>query len=327
MSTRPDLADAPDLIPDADGLDLPVAEHVPMDLDDLCAPDEDALSGLLEDDGDAVTDLSFLDAPEPGSLQLDDPEALDDDPSVQGFLPPPEHPRGEQGFLLLTTDEKDIRGRMLTSEEHDRDGVTRGEAALRDWRIKAGLRDKETSEREFERRSRRNARLGATVGAAALTGLLVWAGSVVLSPNTDQPKPPPVTPEVLAAVATPLEVPVDAAEAVAQVVTVPTQLWAPPVHAETLKSWVVDDYRYWQFDFSSAGPMSLRWVDAAGATQLDDTQCNNRVDAEVGRCYVGRNLERFRALVQNGAAAGTWTLVGCVDGRCGPVTDFEVPAG
>ncbi|MCP4810159.1 MAG: hypothetical protein GY913_24475 [Proteobacteria bacterium] len=315
MSSRSEpLLDSPE-IAEADGLDLPVPEHVPMDLDEMCLAEEDA--------GDDITDLSFLDAPEPMSLEPvedDVEELLEDDPSVQGFLPPPDHPRGEQGFLLLTTDEQDIRGRMLITSEDERDGLSRGENALRDWRIKAGLRDKEAAEREFELRARRRVRMGVAAGLVALIGAAAWTTTMLLDPPTAEPKPPPITPAVLAAVAGPAAAP----ELVDNVVTVPTRLWAPPVHDETLKSWVVDDYRYWQFDFASAGPMELRWMDPSGAVQLDDYRCDNRIDADLGRCYVGRNLERFRALVANGAPAGAWTLVGCVDGRCGPVTTFEV---
>lgn len=298
-----------------DGLDLPVPEHVPMDLDDMCLADEDV--------SDEITDLSILEAPDPMSLDAEafDDEELEDDPSVQGFLPPPDHPRGEQGFLLLSTDEAEIRGRMVTTPEAERDGVTRGESALRDWRIKAGLRDKEAAERQYEERARRRLRVGVTAGVVALAAVGAWGVSMVLDPPVAEPKPPPITPEVLAAVATPATT----AAIVDNVVTVPTQLWAPPVQDETLKSWVVEDHRYWQFDFQSPGTMELRWLDPTGQIRLDDYECTNRVDADVGRCYVGRNLERFRALVDQGAPAGDWTLVGCVDGRCGPVATFEVP--
>ncbi|HJN78191.1 MAG TPA: hypothetical protein QGF58_30040 [Myxococcota bacterium] len=294
-------------LPELDGLDLPKPEHVPGDLEDL----------YEEDVSDEITDVDRFDVPEPRNLE------------PQGYLPPPDHPKDdslveqrvrETGCVLLSTDEEAIRAHMLYEGTRTERDLDRGEDALLRWRLKSGQRQREHAERTaFENAGRRKA-----VGSAMFVGLVlggsVWV-AVLLGDATTQPESPlpELTPAVLAAVAAPVVVPPVITEVDGgTLVEVQTELWTPPVIEGSYRSWDNDGHRFWQFDFASEDPMNLRWVDPAGEVRLDDTVCDNRIDGATGRCYVGRNIARFAD-----APDGEWTLVGCLDARCGPVSTFE----
>jgi len=272
-----DTANTKDLIdnalPERDGLDLPVPEHTPEDIEAL------------------------YDAPEPKSLV--------------------EQRIRETGFVLLNTEEENLRSELLDAIEPERERL--GEEGLLRWRLKSGQRRREHAERiAFERFERRKG-IGAGLFIGLLFGGAAWA--VVLFGDATPADPDiTLTPEVLAAVAAPVEVPPTITEVDGgTLVEVQTELWTPPVVDGTYKTWEDDGHRFWQFDFESEGMMSLRWVDPSGAVRLDDTECTNRIDGDTGRCYVGRNLARFAD-----APEGDWTLVGCLDGRCGPVSNFSL---
>ena len=289
----------------------------------------------------------LYEAPDPASLEPADPYDelegdADSDTDVRGFLPPPEAPRGlneglpeleqdESGFQALSTDESHVRERMLwtarEADEADRNKVpTRGENALRDWRLKSGNKRREHAERQAaEKRTNRNSLgLGLAIGLAiGLLGLgVVWA----LGGSEETAAPVEAittgTPTEATLVPTP-----EAAAPTTPVAETPVQAgWTPPLVDGTYMSWAAEDHLYWQFDYASEQTLRLRWLDAAGAVALDDTECG-RIDGAMGRCYVGRSVERFEWLVRQGAAGGTWTVEACQGADCGVIDTFEVGSG
>lgn len=301
-------------LPERDGLDLPVSEHVPEELEALYEED------ILDD----ITDVDLFDVPEPQNLEL----PTDDDEEPQGYLPPPGHPKGgdsvvaqrirDTGFVMLTTDEEAVRSHLIYEGTRAERDLGRGEDALLRWRLKTGVRQREAAERVAYQRQERRKAIGAGLFCGLILGGAVWA-AVLLSDATPQVDDSPViTAEVLAAVAAPVEIPARFSEVEGgTLVEVPTELWSPPLVDGSYKSWDDDGHRFWQFDYTSESAMALSWVDPSGAVRLDDTTCDNRIDGTTGRCYVGRNLARFAD-----APEGDWTLVGCLDGRCGPVSTF-----
>ncbi len=97
----------------------------------------------------------------------------------------------------------------------------------------------------------------------------------------------------------------------------------PRVKGE-LKTFYYDDHFWWQFDFESPDPLVLRWIAPDGAVGLEGYSCVNRINSEVGRCYVGQHLTRFVS------KPGMWKLQACSDKEytsCAVVNEFEVQEG
>ena len=97
----------------------------------------------------------------------------------------------------------------------------------------------------------------------------------------------------------------------------------PRVKGE-LQTFYFDDHFWWQFDFQSPDPLVLRWIAPDGAVGLDGYSCANRINSEVGRCYVGQHLTRFAS------KPGMWKLQACSNmdyTACAVVDQFEVQEG
>lgn len=284
--------DAPERSPlqAPDGLDLPVPEHTALELEevaDLAGP-------------------SALDAPEPSSVM----ERIQGSPT---------------GFVMLDTEEVEDRARLLQDAPTDEweDGPSRGEEALRAWRTRARIAPQ--PEPKLAGVGKLATLMGLTMAVllvAALVGAQAWRSNVQATADAPAPAPAPVLVDAeLPAPAMP-SLPSDAVQAASA--ATPEPLPIQLVDTTILQTWDRDGHRYWQFDVTSREAPSLRWRDAAGVVRLDDTTCQGRVSAEVGRCYVARTHARLQWELTHGAAAGLWSLEACTSQGCQVVDRFHV---
>lgn len=310
MSVRPDLRPE-------DAPDRAPEELVPEDIEDL-----------YEDVGDLPTD-----APEP-----------------QGFLPPPEAPKGgpsiieervrTKGFVLLDTEEEVERAEaLLAAPPEERHEQT--EDALQDWRARADGRRAAWHRAELEAARRRTQvvrglTLGLILGLFAAWGLTEF---VLSRPDqalaADAPGEPETAPEAAlqaleqagaGAAGLAPEVP---SETLAGLVTSPlaeepSDGFDAKLMDGRFKSWVLDDHHWWQFDFEGSEPLHLRWIAPDGNVKLEGWTCDNRITTAIGRCYVGQHLAHFAP------EPGQWSLYACADEQasaCEMVHEFTIAEG
>lgn len=282
--------DAPERSPlqAPDGLDLPVPEHTALELEDVA---------------DAAGP-SALDAPEPSSVM----ERIQGSPT---------------GFVMLDTEEVEDRARLLQDAPTDEwdDAPSRGEEALRAWRTRSRIAPQ--PEPKLSGVGKLASLMGlamAVLLVAALVGAQAWRSHVQATAEAPAPAPAPVLVEAdLPELAVPETIALTA-PAVATPEPLPVEL----VDTTILQTWNRDGHTYWQFDVTSREAPSLRWRDASGVVRLDDTTCQGRVSAEVGRCYVARTHARLQWELKHGATAGLWSLEACTSDGCQVVDRFHV---
>jgi len=304
MSARPELRpeDAPDRVPE----DL---EHTPQDIEELFADTEDV--------DDPTTDIPGL---EP-----------------QGFLPPPDAPRGP-----TLQEPRSSEGDACGPNEADSD--ERHEAtqdALNTWRDRAGARRAAYARAELEAERRRGLLLRGVLTSTML-GLFVAWGITEIILNTDA-TPAAVDATPMAVVPTPAtadasdtpkvsEANFEIAQASLVSPTVAPKVAPEPVQSSfdvalvdgRFKTWRLDDHTWWQFDFNGEEPLHLRWIAPDGNVKLEGWICDNRVTAAVGRCYVGQHLAHFAP------EPGLWSLYACQDDQasaCALVDEFTIEDG
>lgn len=327
MSNKPQASRAvgqqarPEDLPTPDGLDLQPAVHLAMDLEALDAVARRPVP---------ATDLPLADVED----ETEDLEQDDLDP-------------GEASFVLLDRAGQPVPGVSATPlDEEIRDAdPSRGEAALRDWRLRAPGRKAEALELERQQSLVRTLQGSAALMALLLVTTLVavrwWRGhqsttrlvepvasTALLSPSPVAP-PPQAVPEPTVKEAAPAA-PAARPDPLPPVAQPPSAEALSAVGTQgliegTLRHWTgPDGYLYWQWDYTGTEPLDLQWRDAAGEVRMQDRVCDGRIDATTGRCYVGRSAARFQSELDRGAAPGAWTLESCLAGDCAVVNTFEL---
>ena len=323
MSIKPQTG-RPEDLPTPDGLDLEPVVHLAMDLEQM------AEAARRQE---RAVDLPLADSTEGETEELE------------------QESEAEQSFVLLEggVPVPGVSATPLPPGERNIE-PSPGEAALRDWRLRAPARKADALETE-----RQQSLIRTIQGSAALMALLLVGtiGGVRLWKNWQTTAPPAAASETVTSTALmspSLSPPAQAPPAVpAKDVTVPVapaaqvdpapKTQTPPTQTqetltqetltqETLRHWTGQDgYLYWQWDYVGAEPLDLQWRDAKGELRMQDRVCDGRIDAATGRCYVGRSDARFQIELDRGAAPGAWTLESCLNGDCSVVSTFEMPSG
>jgi hypothetical protein len=161
----------------------------------------------------------------------------------------------------------------------------------------------------------------APVDSVAAVVSAATSGATEIAAGTAEAAAPTASPDAPATESVPADpVPAD-----------PVPADAPPVAdgggagLANLRVWRDDVHQWAGFDTTATGLVQFKYLDGAGDPVLEPMGCPRKVVDGVRRCTAGRTLDRLRHAVDVGAAAGAWSVLGCVDAVCDEVGRFDVP--
>jgi hypothetical protein len=236
--------------------------------------------------------------------------------------------------------------------------VAKTDAALHAWRGESVKRRasweaaRAKAEAEMLQQRRKVLRFGAvTLVAAILT--VVGIGSAIHQFRTSAdaraaearilaPRPPlarvavpegvPLPPEAEVAVAeapaavpaTPVAEPAATAPAPVASASAAAVGGARIVEPGSARIWNEGGHVWAAFATRVQGPVRFRYLDAGGQPVLEPMGCQSADADGIRRCSAGRSRVRLSRAVEQGAAAGTWTVQACGSAGCADVGTFAV---